>query len=128
MRKLKEMNEALPEILVGILLYGIVVFFIAVWFVANPLDFSMGLIVGVVAALIMAYNMAWSLNISCELDESSATKQMQKYSMLRYGMLICLLGIVLIIDFGDPVALVIGTLGLKVSAYISPFTHKLIRR
>ena len=98
------------------------------WFLQDKLIFTVSLFLGIITAEIMAIHMAWSLNMAFELDEGSATKQMQKYSMLRYGILVVLLGVILLLDIGNPVIVVVGVLGLKVSAYLSPFTHKLIRR
>ena len=112
----------------GIIIYGILIEGIFIWFLQDKLIFTVSLFLGIITAEIMAIHMAWSLNMAFELDEGSATKQMQKYSMLRYGILVVLLGVILLLDIGNPVIVVVGVLGLKASAYSSPLTHISVRR
>ena len=40
---LRRINEALPELILGIILYGLAVELIGVWFVADKLRYSTGL-------------------------------------------------------------------------------------
>lgn len=128
MRRLEKINESLPALCLGILIYGMLAELIGVWFVSDRFGYSLGLLLGVAAAEGMAFHMAWSLNKTYELDEGAATKQMQKYSTLRYGVLIVFFGILMLTKVANPLSAFLGVLGLKVSAYLAPFTHKIFRR
>lgn len=128
MRKLKDINESLPELLIGIVVFGLLVEFVPVWFVEDKLGYTIGTIAGVLTALAVAFHMAWSLDKSFDYDEGGAVKHMQKNSALRYGGQLIVLGVLMVTGWGNPISAFFGMFGLKVSAYIAPLTHKLFRR
>lgn len=128
MKKLFKINDALPDLLIGICIFGILAEVIPIWFLEQKLYYSLGLLIGLVAAAFSAWHMAYSIDKAVDYDEGAATKQMQKGSALRYGILLIVLGILMIFNFASPIAAFIGMISLKVSAYLAPFTHKLIRR
>ena len=45
---LKRLNDALPELVLGIILYGVVIELAGVWFVTDKLRYSTGLLIGIV--------------------------------------------------------------------------------
>ena len=55
---LKRLNDALPELVLGIILYGIAVELVGVWFVTDKLRYTTGLVIGIALAVGMAVNMA----------------------------------------------------------------------
>ena len=55
---LKRLNDALPELVLGIIVYGIVVELAGVWFVTDKLRYTTGLVIGIALAVGMAVNMA----------------------------------------------------------------------
>lgn len=76
----------------------------------------------------MAIHMAWSLGIALSLGEDGAIKMMQKHNLLRYGVVVLLLGLLMVLRLGNPLSAFLGIMGLKVAAYMQPITHKLFRR
>ena len=54
----RRLNEALPELLLGIFIYGVIIQFAGVWFVEDKLRYSSGLWIGIVTAMCMAYHIA----------------------------------------------------------------------
>ena len=48
---LKRINDALPELILGILIYEIVVEFTGIWFVKDKLGYSNGLLIGAATAI-----------------------------------------------------------------------------
>lgn len=128
MRKLKEINDSLPDLIFGVLIFGFLAEIIPIWFVTDKAGYTIGLLIGVLAAVFAAWHMAWTMDKAFDCDEGTATKQLQKNSALRYGVQLIVLGILIATEIGNPIAAFIGMWGLKVSAYLSPFTHKLFRR
>lgn len=128
MNKFFKINESLPDLLVGILVFGIFAELLPVWFLERKLYYSIGLLIGLFVAALSAWHMAYSIDNAVGYDEGTATKQMQKGSSLRYGFWLITLGVLIIFDFASPIAAFVGMISLKVSAYLSPFTHKLFRR
>lgn len=128
MNKFFKINESLPDLLIGILIFGLFAEFLPVWFLERKLYYSVGLLIGLFVAAFSAWHMAYSIDNAVDYDEGTATKQMQEGSALRYGFWLILLGILMIFDFASPIAAFVGMISLKVSAYLAPFTHKLFRR
>lgn len=128
MKRLVEINDSLPDLWAGVIIFGLLAELIPVWFVSDKLGYSIGIAIGVLVALFTAWHMAWSLDKALGFDEVYATKQMQKSSAIRYGVMLIVLGILIMTGMANPIAAFIGMIGLKVSAYLAPFTHKLFRR
>ena len=63
---LKRINDALPELILGILIYEIVVEFTGIWFVKDKLGYSNGLLIGAATAIGMAIHMAVVLRDSMD--------------------------------------------------------------
>lgn len=132
MQKLKNwlngLSDVLPDLLIGILLYGVVCEAVGLIFVKDRLFYSIGLLIGILCAMCMAVHMAWSLNMALDLGESGAVKKMQLHNLLRYGIVVVVIFALWLSGIGNPVVAFLGIMGLKVAAYLQPFTHKLFRR
>ncbi len=58
-KEFRRLNEALPGLLLGILIYGGLVELIGVWFASDKLLFTTGLLIGIACALGMAIHLAY---------------------------------------------------------------------
>ena len=65
---LRRINDALPGLVTGIVIYGIVIQFAGVWFVSDKLRYSTGLWFGIAIAIGMAINLAIVIYDSVELE------------------------------------------------------------
>ena len=119
---LKRLNDALPELVLGIIVYGIVVELAGVWFVTDKLRYTTGLVIGIALAVGMAVNMAIVLRDAVEIygGEHAQAKIIAK-SILRYVIVVMMK-----FNLGNLFTAFIGVLGLKISAYLQPFTHKFV--
>ena len=97
-------------------------------FVEKRLFYSIGLLAGIVCALFMATHMAWSLNQALDMAEGDAVKKMQTHNILRYVIVVIVFFLLLYSGLGNPLSAFLGVMGLKVAAYLQPFTHKFFRR
>lgn len=86
---LKRLNDALPELVLGIILYGIAVELAGVWFVTDKLRYTTGLVIGIALAMGMAVNMAIVLRDAVEIygGEHAQAKIIAK-SILRYVIVV----------------------------------------
>ena len=84
-----------------------------------------GYLIGVIAAIFMVIHMAFCIDDSVRMDEHTALKHTRKGYLFRIGILVALFFTVFFTGIGDPVAMVCGTLILKLSAYIQPITNRL---
>lgn len=128
MKNVFKTNDALLDVIVGILAFGALVELVSVWFVTDKLYYSIGLIAGCVTAAFMAWHMAYSIEKAVNFDESNAVKRIQSSSVIRYGVALCVLCLLACLKTDSLISGFVGIMGLKVSAYLAPFTHKLIRR
>lgn len=121
-------NDVLKEMLCAMPIYGLLCQIAVVWFVEDKAAYSLGLWIGIFLAACMALHMSWALSYALEFDGDTAQKIMTKQSLIRYVVVVVLLGLIMVSGFINPLAAFLGIMGLKVSAYLQPFTHKIIRR
>lgn len=128
MKKLKEINTALPGLLIGIVLWGILCQLVGI--ILSPItdkgNYSIGLWVGVLTALMMSFHMAFTLNHVVEKDIKGAQATATVQNLIRYFIVVIILGILMVTKTGNPIAAFVGIMGLKVSAYIQPLLAKLL--
>lgn len=118
--RLRKINTALPGLLAGILLFGILCQVLVFFLVEDKTGYSIGLWVGVLTAIFMAFHMAVTLNTVVERDEKGAQAAATRQNIIRYLIVVIILGILMLTKFGNPLAAFAGVMGLKVSAYLQP--------
>lgn len=128
-KMLRRINNALPGLVLGILVYGCVVELLGVWFVTDRLHYTTGLIIGIALACGMAINIAIVLEDSVQIyGESHAKAKIIAKSVLRYVVVVIVFFLMMKWNLGNLITAFIGVLGLKVSAYLQPFIHKAIAK
>ena len=122
---LRRINDALPGLVLGIVLYGVLVQLVGVWFVDDKLGYSIGLWYGVAIAIGMAINLATVIFDSVTLDGGkNANRRIIAKSILRYVVVVILFFILGYFQFGNLFMALIGVLGLKISAYMQPLLQR----
>lgn len=124
---MKNINTTLLELIIGIFICTVFSGVIGVIIANNNKSFILGLILGAFVAILLVIHMYKSLEKSLSLDEESAQKYSKKMAVLR----MVVMGLVVIIALTFPqifniIAVLIGIMGLKVSAYMQPITNKYI--
>ena len=110
---LKRINEALPGLVVSILLYGVMVELIGGWFVKDRI------------AVGMAINLATVIFDSVTMgDTAHATRRIVTKSILRYVVVVILFVLFGYFQWGNLIAAFLGLLGLKIGAYLQPLWEK----
>lgn len=116
---LRRINEALPGLVVTILLYGLVIELAGVWFVDDKIGYSIGLWYGIAIAEGLAINLAIVIFDAVSLGDSEhANRRIIAKSILRYVVVVILFFILGYFNFGNLFMAFVGVLGLKVSAYL----------
>ena len=124
---LRRINQVLPELLLGIVLYGVVVQFAGMWFADNKVQYTVGLWIGIMIAMGMAVNMAVIILDTVDaMGERRSTAKTAMFAALRYLAVVLAFVLVWYFDLGNLIAMFFGVMGLKVSAYLQPFAHKFI--
>ena len=126
---LRRLNDALPGLVLGIVLYGLAIQFVGMWFVEDKMYYSIGLWYGIAIAIGMAINLASVIFDSVSLqDPQHANDRIIAKSILRYVVVVVLFFILGLFNFGNMYTAFIGVLGLKISAYMQPLFEKLSRK
>ena len=128
LKRLKALNSALPALWISILLFGVVCQIVGIFLVGDKLSYSLGLWIGIMLALIMAFHMAYVLAGALDLGERGAQISVTKHNMIRYAVVVVVLGILMLTDAANPLAAFVGLMGLKVGAYLQPLTDKFLSR
>lgn len=128
-KMLRRINDALPGLVLGIIVYGVIVELAGVWFVTDKVRYTTGLLIGISLACGMAVNIATVLRDAVELyGEDNAKKKIVAKSLLRYAVVVIVFFVMMKWNLGNLITAFIGVLGLKVSAYLQPFTHRVIQK
>ncbi|MCR4611528.1 MAG: hypothetical protein K5644_06490 [Lachnospiraceae bacterium] len=125
-KRLKQLNQSLPLLLVGIIAWGFLVQITGVWFVEDKLRYSTGTWVGVGLAIFMAINMA--LVIESAVENNAKAGVLRFKSVLRYIIVVVVLVIMTYFNLGNWIPAFIAIMGLKVSAYAQPMMIKLFKK
>lgn len=126
----KTTKNLMVEVCVGIVIFTAAAMAVAGFVYPKRAVFT-GLLLGMGLALAMFFSMAIVLEKAMKTDDP---KLVQKRSVISAAVRYLLLAVILtavIIWFSDqfnPVAVVIGVLGLKAGAYLQPVIHRIAAR
>lgn len=126
---LKRLNEALPGLVLGIIIYGFLLQITGVWLVEDKFHYSTGLWIGIACALFMAIHMAISIEDAVSIGtEDGAKKKTIASAMFRYVIVLAVLLLMSYFHLGMIPPAFFGVLGLKFSAYAQPLFHRLSKK
>lgn len=123
--KISKINTALPGMWCGILVYGFVCQLIGLFLKIDRVKYSIGLWIGILMAVLMAFHMSYVLYTSLDHGAKAAQAAITKHSMLRYLFVVVILGILMMTGFSNPIATFVGIMGLKAGAYLQPLMIKI---
>ncbi|MBQ8626344.1 MAG: hypothetical protein IJ419_09325 [Agathobacter sp.] len=126
---LKRINESLPGLVAGILIYGVIVQLTGVWFVEDKWAYSIGLWYGIAIAIGMGINMAVVIYDTVTFyDGEHTNRRVAAKSILRYFVVVILFFILGYFEIGNLFTAFVGAMGLKFSAYMQPLLTKLVNK
>ncbi|MCI9344876.1 MAG: hypothetical protein HFI56_01290 [Lachnospiraceae bacterium] len=120
----RKIDPTLLELWLGILAYGVVFEIALLVFSGNP-SYSIGLWIGVFLAAAGAFHMWWSLDRGLDLPEKEAVKSLGAQNIIRYVVLVIVLGVLMYTNLANPILAFCGYMGMKASAYLNPLIHRL---
>lgn len=123
---LRRLNKALPELVMGIILYGIAAQSVGIWLTEQKAMYSAGLWLGILLAVGMAIHMA--VVIEDAVSVQSGRGKLITMSLLRYFAVAAAFLVISYFKLGNPIAAFVGVMGLKIAAYMQPLLHKVMIR
>ncbi|MBR3516947.1 MAG: ATP synthase subunit I [Lachnospiraceae bacterium] len=118
-------HYTLIELWIGILLFGVAIEAVLLAAFDNKLYRSIGLLAGLVGAILMAAHMEYTINRALSAGEAGAEKTMRLGYLLRYFTAALAMITAAVSGLADPIMIFVGLMTLKFSAYIEPYTHRI---
>lgn len=126
---LRRLNQALPGLLVGILIYGVLLQVTGVWLTDDKIRYSAGLWIGIGCAVFMAIHMAVSIEDAVSIGtEDGAKRKTIASAMIRYFVVLLVFVATFYFNLGMVLPAFFGVLGLKISAYAQPLFYRLLEK
>lgn len=118
-------NDALKQLVFGILLCGILFWAVFVWFFGSKLYFSAGLWIGIAIAVFMAWHIYYSLDRGLDLPQEDASKYMYRMYAIRMAVVLAAFFLTAWLRLGNMAGVLFGMFSLKLGAYLQPLLQKL---
>ena len=126
MSNLKTQNEALADLILGVLIFGILVVFVGLFVAPDKAAFVLGTVLGTAASVIRAVHMAVTLDRQLDYSEKDARAYAARNYSIRYLIMIAVLLVSTRLGVSGMAGAVIGLFSMKPAAILSPQIHKYI--
>lgn len=117
---MNQVKETLVGFLFGIGIYTVIVEMVGIFFSENILFYTLGLLFGVIVAILLIIHMAKALDRALDLPQTQATKYMKRQSFLRLFVMLVAMTVGLLFPYFNFIAVFLGLLGLKIGALLAP--------
>ena len=121
-------NETLFDLIFGCIVYSIVFEAIGLLVVENKGSYSLGLLLGTAVAIGLSVSMYKSLNNCLVMTEHQARRNMVFSTLLRAVVILLAAWIGMRSGYFSIPGIIIGILGLKISAYFHAYTNVYITK
>ena len=121
-------NETLFDLIFGCIVYSIVFEAIGLLVVENKGSYSLGLLLGTAVAIVLIVSMYKSLNNCLVMTEHQARRNMVFSTLLRAVVILLAAWIGMRSGYFSFPGIIIGILGLKISAYFHAYTNVYITK
>ena len=126
LEKIKQLNEALLEVLLVDLLYLVIGEIIILIFFSDTL-YMIGFLFGVVYAIFGSFQMSFKIR-KVVYGMADARKTYLLGYFVRLAVMFAMFAALYILNLGNLVCALIGMFAMKVSAYLQPFTHRFLTK
>ena len=124
--RIKTQNEALIDLILGILIFGMMVMLMGLFVAPDRLAFVLGIVLGTASSVVRAVHMSVTLDRQLDYGEKDARAYAMKNYMIRYLILIAVLLVSVALGTSGMAGAVIGIFLMKPAAVLSPQIHKYI--
>jgi len=125
--RLKEVNRTLLEMYIGIVFWGMVCWLVGMFLAKDQGFFSRSLWFGICFALLNTRHLYRSLDRALSAGDMAGKMIGRSYSV-RYASVILVFGAIMATRVMDVLVVFLAYMGMKVAAFIQPFTHKLCNK
>ena len=124
---LRKLNEVLPEVFLVDLLY-LLAGELVIWFlVPNKQMCAVGFFMGVVYSIFSSVHMSFRIR-KIVYGHANESKTLLIGYFIRLAVMLVLFTVLYLFHIGDLLCALIGMFSMKVSAYLQPFTNKILSK
>ena len=124
MRKIRNINQTVWELIIGIVLVNALLEVIGLIFVSQKGAYTIGLVLGMLMAIGMVFHMNISREKAMDIGGEHAKGYMLKSYAIRTVVVLAVIVCVGVLKFANLLSLLLGIMTLKVAAYLQPITHR----
>ena len=124
MRKIRNINQTVWELIIGIVLVNALLEVIGLIFVSQKGAYTIGLVLGMLMAIGMVFHMNISIEKAMDIGGEHAKGYMLKSYAIRTVVALAVIVCVGVLKFANLLSLLLGIMTLKVAAYLQPITHR----
>lgn len=128
MKGITKENETLYDLIFGCLIYSVVFEIIGLLVVSRKGPYTMGLLLGTAVAIGLSISMYRGLNHCLVLAPKDAERAMMLRTLLRAAVILLAAWVGMRLSYFSFPAVVIGILGLKISAFFHAYTNVYITK
>jgi len=126
---MKKAKQILKEMFIGLLVWLLLVLIILVIIARHKFAAAAGVLSGGAAASGLLLHMFHNLDIALDLDVRHAQRHMQLATLKRLFFMAAVVAVSIVFyKYIHPAGVVLGLFGIKISAYLQPFVHKMAGR
>lgn len=125
--RLRQINEALPEMILVDMVYLLIGEIIIFLFVPAKRICMVGLLAGVMYAVFASVQMSFRIR-KIVFGHAPERKTMLIGYFVRLAVMLIVFTVLYVFRWGDLLCALIGMFSMKVSAYLQPFTNKLLAK
>ena len=127
-RKLREMNETLLDLVIGVIIFGVVAGILGMIITKGNIWYLVGVIAGVCVSVGISFHMLYSIEGALDMDPKTANGYMMKRALFRFFVMAVTAVIAMKIHFSCFLGVIVALLGIKVSALMQRFTNHYITK
>lgn len=126
--RLRKINRTLLEMQIGLLFWGLVCRIAGVFLAENQGYYAKSLWFGILFAMISTVHMYRQLDRALDYGEKNARKMIFAGYLIRYVLFVVILFIIMTTKVMNPLIVFLAYMGMKVTAFLQPITHKLCNK
>ncbi len=123
-KKLKDLNEALPDILIIDLLYFIIGEIIIIAFLPDKLSCAVGYLIGVLYAVFYVFHMSFHIR-KVVYGRANSTRTMIVGFCTRVAVMFLVVVLLYMFNIGNILCALIGMFAIKISVYLQPYLQEI---
>lgn len=125
--RIKELNEALPEVFLVDFLYLLVGEIIIFIFVPDRQICAAGFLAGVIYSVFSSVHMSFRIR-KIVFGHANESKTLLVGYFIRLTVMLIMFAVLYVFHIGDLLSALIGMFSMKVSAYLQPLTNKILTK